>query len=72
MQRDQSIRLTIEDNGKGLPHQGGDIIYSPSLGMVGMHARARQSGGELTATSRQPHGPRIEIVVPLQSLPNIG
>ena len=72
MQRDQSIRLTIEDNGKGLPHQGGDIIYSPSLGMVGMRARARQSGGELTATSRQPHGLRIEIVVPLQSPPNVG
>jgi len=67
LHRDQSIHLIIEDNGKGLPNQSDDIIYSPSLGMVGMRARARQSGGELTATSRQPHGLRIEIVVPLQS-----
>ncbi|MCX6848213.1 MAG: hypothetical protein NTY98_04780 [Verrucomicrobia bacterium] len=37
--RDQSIRLTIEDNGKGLAYHTGDIIHSPSLGMVGMHAR---------------------------------
>lgn len=72
LHRDQTIRLTIEDNGKGLPHHSGDIIYSPSLGMVGMRARARQSGGELTATSRQPHGLRIEIVVPLQPPPNGG
>jgi len=67
LHRDQSIRLTIEDNGKGLPAQNDDIIYSPSLGMVGMRARARQSGGELTASSRQPHGLRIEVVVPLQT-----
>ena len=43
--------LTIEDNGKGLPNHTGDIIHTPSLGMVGMRARARQSGGELTAIS---------------------
>ena len=64
--RDQNIRLTIEDNGKGLPNHTGDIIHSPSLGMVGMRARARQSGGELTAMSVMPQGLRIEVVVPLQ------
>jgi signal transduction histidine kinase len=64
--RDQSIRLTIEDNGKGLPNQTGEVIYSPSLGMVGMRARARQSGGELTASSILPQGLRIEVVIPLQ------
>ena len=64
--RDQNIRLTIEDNGKGLPNHTGDIIHSPSLGMVGMRARARQSGGELTAISVMPQGLRIEVVIPLQ------
>lgn len=67
--RDQKILLTIEDNGKGLPNQTGEIIHSPSLGMVGMRARARQSGGELTARSVMPQGLRIEVVVPLQSQP---
>ncbi|WP_395747741.1 sensor histidine kinase [Prosthecobacter sp.] len=65
--REQGICLTIEDNGKGLPNHSGDIIYSPSLGMVGMRARARQSGGELTATSVLPQGLRIEVVIPLQT-----
>lgn len=67
MHRDQKILLTIEDNGKGLPSHSGEINYSPSLGMVGMRARARQSGGELTATSVMPQGLRIEVVVPLQT-----
>lgn len=70
-QRDQSIRLTIEDNGKGLPNQTDDIIYSPSLGMVGMRARARQSGGELTASGILPQGLRIEVVVPYQAQQSI-
>lgn len=67
--RDQSIRLTIEDNGKGLTNHTGDIIQRPSLGMVDMRARARQSGGELTAISIMPQGLRIEVVIPFQSLP---
>lgn len=67
--RGQNIILTIEDNGKGLPSHTGEIIYSPSLGMVGMRARARQSGGELTATTVMPQGLRIEVVVPLKSTP---
>jgi signal transduction histidine kinase len=65
--RDQKILLTIEDNGKGLPNHTGEIIYSPSLGMVGMRARARQSGGELTASSVMPQGLRIEVVIPLKA-----
>ena len=67
---DQNIVLTIEDNGKGLPSHTGEIIYSPSLGMVGMRARARQSGGELTASSVVPQGLRIEVVIPLKSSPD--
>lgn len=67
--RDKTIRLTIEDNGKGLPNQTGEIIHSPSLGMVGMRARARQSGGELTAISIVPQGLRIEVVIPLPTQP---
>ena len=62
-----SIRLTIEDDGKGLPHQIDETIQSPSLGMVGMRARARQSGGELTTSSRLPQGLRIEVVIPFKT-----
>ena len=59
---DKNIRLSIIDDGKGLPAE--PPASAPSLGMVGMRARARQCGGELNVTATQPHGLRIEAVVP--------
>jgi signal transduction histidine kinase len=38
------IELTVEDNGRGLPEGAGSS--SASIGMIGMRARAEQSGGE--------------------------
>ena len=61
---DRHIRLSIVDDGKGLPADESEA--PPSLGMVGMRARARQCGGELSVTAAQPSGVRIEAVVPLQ------
>lgn len=55
------IHLTIEDDGKGLPAENQS---HPTLGMVGMRARARQVGGELTVTAVRPHGVKIEVRVP--------
>ena len=60
---DKSIRLSIVDDGKGLPAD--ESVSPPSLGMVGMRARARQCGGELSVTPAQPSGVRIEAVVPV-------
>lgn len=62
----ETIRLSIEDNGKGLPEGVDDVIQSPSLGMVGMRARARQCGGELSVANQTPRGLRIEAVVPVR------
>lgn len=59
---DKNIRLSITDDGKGLPND--EIELPPSLGMVGMRARARQCGGELSVSAVQPHGARVEAVVP--------
>jgi len=61
---DRHIRLSIVDDGKGLPADESEA--PPSLGMVGMRARARQCGGELSVTPAQPSGVRIEAVVPLR------
>jgi signal transduction histidine kinase len=61
---DKNIRLSIVDDGKGLPED--ETESPPSLGMVGMRARARQCGGELSVTAAQPSGVRIEAVVPLK------
>lgn len=62
---EENIRLSIEDDGKGLPPE--DEVTRSSLGMVGMRARARQCGGELTVTPAEPHGVRIEAVVPARA-----
>jgi signal transduction histidine kinase len=57
----ERVRLTIEDDGVGLaPSQP----KRPTLGMVGMRARARQMGGELTLSAGKPHGVRIEVWAP--------
>ena len=61
---DKNIRLSIVDDGKGLPAE--ETESPPSLGMVGMRARARQCGGELNVSAAQPTGVRIEAVVPLR------
>ena len=61
---DGFIRLTIEDNGKGLQTVPDLPDPHPSLGMVGMRARARQCGGELSVTAVEPHGVCIEAAVP--------
>ena len=58
------IRLLIEDDGQGLPPPDATGIARPSLGMVGMRARARQSGGELRTQPVEPRGLRIEVSVP--------
>lgn len=60
-QRGRFLKLLIEDDGRGLmkPEQ-----RSSSIGMTGMRARARQSGGELEVGNVRPHGLRISVTVP--------
>jgi signal transduction histidine kinase len=67
---DGTILLTIEDNGQGFtPSQGPS---SPSLGLVGMRARARQAGGELTVSSRAKGGVVIRAAVPARRAVEVG
>lgn len=62
----ETIHLEIADNGHGLKPVNG--AKSPSLGMVGMRARARQLGGELIVENRKEGGLRIRIEVPLREV----
>lgn len=58
------VRLSISDNGHGLPP---DRQESPaSLGLIGMRARARECGGTLDLQPLQPQGLRIVVEVPLR------
>ena len=61
--------LSIEDNGRGMPEDRPDGSKPPTLGMVGMRARARQCGGEFIVTQVQPNGHRIEVEVPVRFPP---
>jgi signal transduction histidine kinase len=56
------VRLAIEDNGRGLSSD--DALYSPTLGMTGMRARARQAGGTFRASRPPGGGLLIEVQVP--------
>ena len=63
------VRLVIEDDGRGLLPPDATGIEPPSLGMVGMRARARQSGGELLTERAEPHGLRLRVTVPARPRP---
>ncbi len=56
------IRLCVQDDGRGL-------TASPNgrgLGLIGMRARARSAGGDVTVQSRPGEGVLIEVRVPLR------
>src|SRR5262249_49120993 len=57
------IRLSIRDNGRGL----GAPAAIRALGMVGMRARARSTGGDVSVGSRPGEGVTIEVRVPLRN-----
>lgn len=61
-----TLHLIIEDNGRGLSDRE---HRRSSLGMTGMRARARQSGGELRVEKAQPQGVRLSVTVPARRLP---
>jgi signal transduction histidine kinase len=60
----QRIRLTVEDNGRGLPAKG--VPYR-GVGLIGMRARARSTGGELVLRSSPGRGVTVEADLPAAS-----
>ncbi len=61
------ICLTLTDNGKGV--QPKDNSFFGGMGIVGMRARARSAGGEMTIHSRPGEGVSIEAWAPLKGAP---
>jgi two-component system NarL family sensor kinase len=60
--REDEVFLSIEDDGQGLTANG--TSSNSGLGMIGMRARARSTGGDLTVRSRPESGVRIEVRAP--------
>jgi signal transduction histidine kinase len=56
------ICLSVQDDGCGLPAAA---TNSRGLGMIGMRARARSAGGDVTVRGDKGHGVLIEVRVPL-------
>ena len=56
------IRLTIQDDGRGL--SGAPNTPGRGLGLIGMRARARSAGGDVSVHSRASEGVLIEVRVP--------
>jgi len=55
------VRLSIRDDGRGLPAAG---AAPGGMGMIGMRARARSVGGDLSVRSPRGQGVEIEVRVP--------
>jgi signal transduction histidine kinase len=64
VQEGDTVRLSIQDNGRGLPPEA--QLANKGLGLVGMRARARSANGELTIRSAPGEGVFIEASVPLE------
>ena len=59
--QDGEVCLSIRDDGRGLPQDG---AAPRGMGMIGMRARARSLGGDLTVRSKPGRGVEIEVRVP--------
>jgi signal transduction histidine kinase len=62
--KDSKLVLRIEDNGKGILEE--NIIKGKSLGILGMHERARQIGGDLQIFKGLETGTTVLLTVPLE------
>ncbi len=67
--RDGEVCLSISDDGRGLPAAGAEW---GGMGMIGMRARARSVGGDLTLRSKEGQGVEIEVRVPAGSVQHEG
>ncbi len=58
------LRLTVEDNGRGMPEDA-SAPRGPSLGLVGMRARAADVGGEFSLSRAPAGGVRLTVDIPV-------
>jgi len=63
---DQSIRLVVEDNGKGISTI--DLESGRSFGLLGMRERAAVFGGRLAIRGQAAVGTRVSVTIPASAL----
>jgi PAS domain S-box-containing protein len=62
---DDTLKLSIRDDGSGLKNGGTE---KKTLGLLGMKERALMMGGRLEIKSEDGHGLRLEVIVPLKPI----
>jgi signal transduction histidine kinase len=69
MQDESTLRVEVEDAGKGIPsqHQGGLAVTQTGVGLRGMRERLRQFGGTLQIHSND-RGTRVTATLPISRL----
>jgi PAS domain S-box-containing protein len=60
---DGELLVTIRDDGRGIRPE--DMEKAESLGLIGMRERVWAMNGEISVTSDEPPGTRIDIVLPV-------
>ena len=67
VRRDQTLQLTIEDDGRGIGSgPGGSGLVRRGLGVIGMRERAAGLGGAFAIGNREEGGTRVVVRLPLQ------
>ena len=64
---DSQLLVSIRDDGRGI--EPADMEKAQSLGLIGMRERVWGMHGEITVSSDEPPGTRIDIVLPLPHKP---
>jgi len=64
---DSQLLISIRDNGRGITTS--DMEKAQSLGLIGMRERVWGMHGEISISSDEPPGTRIDIVLPLAEKP---
>jgi signal transduction histidine kinase len=64
-----TVRLQVEDNGRGLPAapangRGGETGGRAAWGLLGMQERAELLGGHFEITSHVGQGTRVTVTIP--------
>ncbi|MBK8478038.1 MAG: response regulator [Opitutaceae bacterium] len=62
-QEDQSLVLTVRDNGRGITEK--EIAHPRSIGLIGMKERAAQVGGEISFVGQPAGGTTVTLRLPL-------
>jgi len=65
---ERELRLSIRDNGKGLPSSGIPGKDEGHFGLIGMSERARRIGGKLEISSHPGEGVTVLVRLPLESI----